>query len=99
MLSIRVFSCMYLLVLVSRDTMSWCLVVVNQALRMRYMCLVTCVQMWSQTRTILRALWARLYKREQIGRISGAVCLAHATRLGGETNQTSLQEDGRYSKI
>jgi hypothetical protein len=31
----RVFGCLYLLVLASRDAMSWCLVVVNQALRVR----------------------------------------------------------------
>jgi hypothetical protein len=68
----HMFGCLYLLVLASRDIMSWCLVVVNQALRMRSMCLVTCVQMWSQTRTILKAPWTRLCRREQIGRISGA---------------------------
>jgi hypothetical protein len=59
-------------VLASRDAMSWCLVVVSQALHVRGVCLVTCMQMWSQTRTILKAPWARLYIREQIGRISGA---------------------------
>jgi hypothetical protein len=67
-----VFDCLYLLVLASLDAMSWCLVVVNQALRVRGVCLVICVQMWSQSRTIFKASWARLYRREQIGRISGA---------------------------
>jgi hypothetical protein len=67
-----VFGCLYLLVLASRDAMSWCLVVVNQTLRMRDMCLVTCTQMWSQVRTILKASWTRLCRREQIGHISGA---------------------------
>jgi hypothetical protein len=67
-----VFGCLYLLVLASWDAMSWCLVVVNQALRVRGVCLVTCVQIWSQARTILKAPWVRLCRREQIGRISGA---------------------------
>jgi hypothetical protein len=31
------------LVLASRGAMSWCLIVVNQALRMQGVCLVTCV--------------------------------------------------------
>jgi hypothetical protein len=51
----HVFGCLYLLVLASQDAISWCLIVINQALRMRGVCLVTCVQMWSQTRTILKA--------------------------------------------
>jgi hypothetical protein len=49
-----------------------CLIVVNQTLLVRGVCLVTCVQIWSQARTILKAPWARLCRREQIGRISGA---------------------------
>jgi hypothetical protein len=69
---IHVFSCLYLLALASRDAMSWCLVVVNQALRVRGVCLVTCMQIWSQARTIFKAPWARLCRREQIGCISGA---------------------------
>jgi hypothetical protein len=69
---IHVFGCMYLLVLASRNTMSWYLIVVNQALRVRGVCLVTCVQMWSQARTILKALRIKLCRREQIGSISGA---------------------------
>jgi hypothetical protein len=40
----HVFGCLYLLVLASQDAMGWCLVVVNQALRVRGVCLVTCVQ-------------------------------------------------------
>jgi hypothetical protein len=72
MFTTHMFGCLYLLVLASRDAMSWCLVVVNQALRVRGVCLVTCVQMWSQARTILKAPWARLCRREQIGRIFGA---------------------------
>jgi hypothetical protein len=67
-----VFGYMYLLVLASRDTMSWCLVVVNQALHVRDVCLVICVQMCSQARTILKALWTRLCRHKQIGRISVA---------------------------
>jgi hypothetical protein len=50
-----VFGCLYLLVLVSWDAISWCLVVVNQALLVRGVCLVTCVQIRSQARTILKA--------------------------------------------
>jgi hypothetical protein len=65
--------CVWLhVVLASWVAMSWCLVVVNQALLVRGVCLVTCVQMWSQAHTILKAPWARLCRREQIGRISGA---------------------------
>jgi hypothetical protein len=41
----HVFGCMYLLVLASRDAISLCLVVVNRALHVRGVCLVTCVQM------------------------------------------------------
>jgi hypothetical protein len=52
--------------------MSWCLVVVNQALRVRGVCLVTNMQMWSQTLTILKVPWTRLCSREQIDCISGA---------------------------
>jgi hypothetical protein len=54
-LTFHVFDCLYLLVLASRDAISWCLVIVNQALHVRDMCLVTCVQIWSQSRTILKA--------------------------------------------
>jgi hypothetical protein len=37
-----VFGCLYLLVLASWNVISYCLVVVNQALRMRDVCLVAC---------------------------------------------------------
>jgi hypothetical protein len=40
------------------------LIVVNQTLHVRDMCLVICVQMWSQTRTILKAPWTRLCRRQ-----------------------------------
>jgi hypothetical protein len=69
---IHMFGCLYLLVLASRDAIRWCLVVVNQALRVWGVCLVTYVQMWSQARTIIKAPWVKFYKREQIGRISRA---------------------------
>lgn len=52
--TIHVFGCMYLLVLASRDAMSWCFVVVNQALHVQGVCLVTCVPMWNHDRTYLK---------------------------------------------
>lgn len=33
-------------------------------------CMFTCVQMWSQSRTIFKTPWTRLYRYEQIDRIS-----------------------------
>jgi hypothetical protein len=36
------------------------------------MCLITCMQVWSQTRTTLKAPWVRLCRHKQIGRISRA---------------------------
>jgi hypothetical protein len=56
--------CLYLMVLVSRNVMKWCLVVVTQTLRVRGVCLVNCVQIWSQSRTIFKTPWTSLYRRE-----------------------------------
>jgi hypothetical protein len=85
---IHVFGCLYLSVLASWDAMSWCLVVVNHTLRVRGVC--TCMQMWSQARTIRKAPWARLCRHEQIGRISGVrLPLAWLMQLHyREANQT-----------
>jgi hypothetical protein len=66
------FGCLHLHVLASRNVGSCYLVVVSQAMRMRAVCLVACIQIWIQTRTILKAPWARLTRYEQIGRISRA---------------------------
>jgi hypothetical protein len=66
------FGCLHLRVFASWNTGSCCLVAVTQAMRVRALCLVACMHIWIQARTILKALWARLTRYEQIGRICGA---------------------------
>jgi hypothetical protein len=56
-------------------------VAVSQAMRVQALCLVACMHIWIQAFTILKALWARLTRYEQIDRICGA------KRFGGPAHQ------------
>jgi hypothetical protein len=50
-----VFGCLHLRVFASRNAGNCCLVAVSQAMRVRDLCLVACMQIWIQARTILKA--------------------------------------------
>jgi hypothetical protein len=77
--------------------MSLCLVIVNRALCVRGVCLITCVQLLSQTRTILKAPWASLCRREQIGRISKARLSPACFMQSGYREKPTKQADYEHS--